>query len=105
MLNFADSSAATWGSGLTLTVSNWSGSATDQIFFGNSSSSLSPTQLSEISFIDPAGFATGSYGALLLGSGELVPVPEPSCVAVAAGLLGIAGWRERRRAAVARRAY
>ena len=69
VLNFADSSAATWGGGLILTVCNWSGSATDQIFFGSSSTGLTAPQLAEISFLDPAGAAPGLYGAQLLGTG------------------------------------
>lgn len=49
--------------------------------------------------IVPSGY-TLSYGTSQL---ELVPVPEPSAVAVAMGLLGLVGWRERRKGVAARR--
>ena len=36
-------------------------------------------------------------------AGEIVPVPEPSSVATVLGLLGLVGWRERRKGQAARR--
>ena len=97
LLTFANSSAVAWN-GL-LRIWNWSGSltggGTDQLNF-SSPTGLNATQLSQISFVDPAGLAPGTYGATLLGTGELVPVPEPSALAAAFILLGTLTRRCRR---------
>ena len=112
IINFANSTAAIWTGGKILSIYNWDGSTSgggnDQIIFGTSNSTgLTPTQLGQVSFY------TGGLGSSFLGNGQilangevvpnLVPVPEPSAVAVAMGLLGLVGWRERRNAAVSRR--
>ena len=101
ILNFSNSSAATWLAG-TLTISNWSGSTlgggTDQLVFGSSAAALTSGQLSQVSFLNPLGFAAGTYSASILSSGELVPIPEPTGTLVGLALCGLAGWREQRRA-------
>ena len=99
VLQFANSSGALWGG--SLMVWNWSGTATgggtDQLRFGNSGAGLTTTpQVASVSFLDPAGFAAGTYPATLLGSGELVPVPEPSALFTAGTALA-AAFRRRRR--------
>ena len=102
ILRFADSSGAAWTSGKTLYILGWTGSTlgggADQLWFGASSGGLNPAQLGQILFVDPVGFGPGLYGAGILPSGEIVPVPEirPSFVA---GLLGLAavGHELRRR--------
>jgi hypothetical protein len=80
---------------------NWSGTLTgggsDQLFFGSSSAGLTPAQLASITFVDPVGLGSGSYGAQLLSTGELVPVPEPSPLLASGLLLGIVGMQRRRR--------
>ena len=82
-------------------VWNWSGSLAgggpDQLFFGSSDAGLTPAQLASITFVDPAGLGSGTYGAQLLTSGELVPVPEPSPLLAFSILLGIAGLQRRRK--------
>jgi hypothetical protein len=82
-LNFGDTSTRTAG---TLTINDWSGSlsggGTDQIIFANA---LDPTFLSNINF---TGF---SPGAVQLGDGEIVPVPEPATWVVGAMVLGLIG--------------
>jgi hypothetical protein len=99
VFTFADSSGAPW-SGL-MQIWNWTGALTgggsDQLFFGSSGSGLTPAQLASISFIDPNELGSGSYGAQLLGTGELIPVPEPSFWLAGGILLGIAGLHHRRR--------
>ncbi|RYD74800.1 MAG: PEP-CTERM sorting domain-containing protein, partial [Verrucomicrobiaceae bacterium] len=100
IFHFAASGSAIWTSDALLTITNWSGSTsgagTDQLYFGNSQSALTSTQLSQIRF-DLGG---GNYsGANLLSTGELVPVPEPSTVFGGLTLLGLIGFRERRRLA------
>ena len=93
-LHFGASSGL-FASGTTLSIYNWTAS-TDHVFFGSDSSSLTAGQLSQIHFF--SGSNTGSLGAAKFGSaGEIVAVPEPSTVAMAFGLAGLAGWRERRR--------
>jgi hypothetical protein len=79
-VHFADSSAAAWSPG-TLTIAGWtgamSGSGVDQLYFGNSAAGLTAAQLAQIHFLDPSGFAPGVYPAQILGTGELVAIPEP----------------------------
>ena len=74
-LTFASSSGLDpWGTGATLTITGWTGTAGStntnggKIFFGNSSSGLTSAQLGKISF---SGFP--GMPAMLLPSGELVP--------------------------------
>ena len=98
MLTFADSHLTTPWTGM-LMIWNWSGSlgggGTDQLNFTNATG-LTPAQISSISFLDPAGLPSGTYGAQLLGSGELVPVPEPTSLVTGAILLAFIGVRKRR---------
>lgn len=110
ILKWADSHAASW-TGTTLSIYNWT-SGSDHLFFGTldhafngSDGGLTNSQLLQVSFFsgNNAGFlGTGTF--LSSGGGEIVPVPEPSSVTVAMGLLGLVGWRERRKAAASRRA-
>jgi hypothetical protein len=87
-LTFADSSAISWTGNLV--IYGWNGNfgtggGSSQLFFGNSASALTPTQLSQITF---DGF-TGSV-ASILSTGEVVPIPEPFAVlGVAAAGLGL----------------
>jgi autotransporter-associated beta strand protein len=92
-LVFANSSAISWTG--TLNISNWTGSGGSsgtqgQIFFGVGG--LTTTQLAQVQF---SGFAPG---AILLSSGELVPIPEPRVILAAAGLALFILIRERRHA-------
>lgn len=101
ILHFADSSGATWTSSIKLSITNWSGntsgSGTDQVLFGTSTAGLSSSQIAEIQFVNPDGFAAGTYGAMILSSGEIVPVPEPATWAAAVLALGAIAWTQRRR--------
>jgi autotransporter-associated beta strand protein len=95
--------------GGTLFINNWSGNAvagngTDRLLFSTVPDS------SLVSNIQFDGFALGQNAALNFGSYyEIVPVPEPGTIFSALGLLGMAGWRERRKmrqaSAVERRAF
>ena len=94
-LSFGDSSAAPWSG--TLNVWNWT-SGTDHLFFGSSSSGLTGTQLTQINLYSDSGSTFLSNGGIS-ASGEISAisaVPEPSSVFVAASLLALIGWRERR---------
>ena len=105
ILHFADSHLETW-TGI-LRIWNWSGNqniggGTDQLFFGNGSGiGLDANQLLQVKFYSDAGMTVLPYApgfsAFTGGFGEVVPVPEPSSVATVTGLLGLIGWRERRR--------
>ena len=109
-LSFANSSGITWATGKTLSIWNWSGTpvdggGTDQLRFA--SNGLTTTQLGQINFYSGAGtgLLTGVFGNDFVGGvGEVVPVPEPSGVATVMGLLGLVGWRERRKVRAARAA-
>jgi len=102
VLNFVDSSGIVWSSGI-LTITNWSGIHTvgggiDRVHFGTTSSGLTQSQVDKIKFINPYGLAPGTYDAIILSTGEVVPyvpVPEPSTMAGLALLAGLAGYRER----------
>lgn len=91
-LTFNDSSAISWTG--TLTISNWTGVAAGsgtqgQIFFGVGG--LTSAQLAQVQF---EGF---SPGAMLLPSGELVPIPEAREIAAILAVVVIIFWKERRR--------
>jgi autotransporter-associated beta strand protein len=106
-LIFADSSALSESWTGTLSIYNWTGSpfvggGPDHLFFGTNGSGLSGDQLDQISFFSGPG--TGFLGTGgILGNGEIVPVPEPTGTSVALALLGLIGWRERRKSQVSLR--
>jgi autotransporter-associated beta strand protein len=98
---FANSSAATWTGGTTLSITNWDGgfgtTGSNQIFFGSDGTGLTTAQLSQIEFFNPSGQLVAD-GANLLSTGELVtPVPEPSTYLAGGTLLLLASLREWRR--------
>jgi hypothetical protein len=79
-LSFANSSGQSWTG--TLTVANWngnvSGGGAEQLKFGTSQSGLTPSQLSRIEFVNPAGLPAGTYSAAILATGEVVPSQRPA---------------------------
>lgn len=84
---FALSTGSTWTG--TLSVTGWSGLAagggTEQLNF---TGGLTGSQTGAITFVNPDGFAAGTYSSKFVGS-ELVPdvlIPEPSIA-----LLGLSG--------------
>lgn len=94
-LTFANSTGISWTG--TLTITNWQGVANTSseftdIFFGVGG--LTTAQQGQIRFANQ-----GNVAGTLLGTGELVPVPEPKIYVAALALLGVVGWRERRRIA------
>jgi hypothetical protein len=101
ILHFAASNLASWVSGKILEIDNWSGSQSgggvDQLIFGSNSSGLTSQQIAEVQFLNPAGFSAGTYGAMILSNGELVPVPEPSTWIAGALVFGTLLVRQRRR--------
>jgi autotransporter-associated beta strand protein len=73
-LTFAASNAVSWTSGRTLTITNWSGTpgvagtaAAGRIFVGSANTTLTTTQLDQITF---QGYEPG---AVLKSTGELMP--------------------------------
>jgi autotransporter-associated beta strand protein len=100
-LRFADTAGATWTPGRTLNIWNWTSGA-DHLFFGSSSAGIAAGQLSQVRFYSDNGITLlgqGYHGSL----GEVTPVPEPSSLALAVGLLGVVGIREHGKARSAAR--
>lgn len=92
VLAFADSHSETWSNAATLLVSNWNGSVNgggnEQLRFGGNPSGLKPAQMSQIRFVNPTGFSTGTYAARILSTGEVVPyAPEVSAARSGNGLV------------------
>ena len=103
-LGFGDSSAIGWTG--QLSIWNWSGTPVtggglDRVSFtAVDGTALSSAQLDQIRFFSDAGITSLGTAAFVSGAvGEIVPVPEPSSAAVALGLFGLIGWRERRKVA------
>ncbi len=98
VLSFANSSASQWTG--TLSIRDWTGTAgggSEQLFFGTDNTGLTAGQLAAISFVDPAGFNSGTYAAQMLSTGEIVPIPEPTAViSMLGGLSVLLGYRRRR---------
>ena len=97
-LIFAPSAGAWTG---TLSIYHWTGApftggGPDHLFFGTDDTGLNAGQLGQISFFSGPGTGFLGVGGFL-GTGEVVPVPEPSAVAVAIGLAGLVAGRERSR--------
>jgi len=92
-------SLAGWTDGMTLSIYNWSGisgysGGTDQLIFSNSTGVAA--HLDQVMIYSDNG--THQVGtAKLYANGELGAVPEPSTYIGAIALLGLVGWRERRR--------
>jgi autotransporter-associated beta strand protein len=90
-LDFFDSSSLSWTG--SLSIMNWSGSTEgggiDQLLFGNSDTALRADQIAMIHFVDPAGFAPGTYDATILINGEVVAVPEPTSAMMLCSGLGL----------------
>jgi autotransporter-associated beta strand protein len=101
IINFADSNAQSWTG--QLNISGWNGNVlgggSTQLLFGSTASGLTGAQVAQIKFINPTGFAAGTYGATILASGEIVPVfPEASTILMGITLLAfIAFWEYSRR--------
>jgi len=102
-LYFADSSAISWTG--TLSIWNWNGTnlhgtsygAGDrQIFFGNSASGLTQSQLDNISFYSDSG-SSFIGTAFIRSTGEIAAVPEPEVYATALLLLFGAAYHFGRR--------
>jgi autotransporter-associated beta strand protein len=103
VIAFANSSGKSWTG--TLSIYNWSGTpitgnGTDQVYFGNNVTGLTPLQLTQINFYSDAGvtfIGTGSWGTDLDGEivPTLVPVPEPATWLGGALALGAIGWVAR----------
>ena len=76
VLRFLNSSSISWTTGALLVITNWSNS--DHVFAGTDASGLSPSQLQQVQFANPAGFAPGAYSARILPTGEIVPIDRPT---------------------------
>lgn len=101
ILNFDPSNAIPWTGGTLLTIQSWNGltagGGTDRVIFGSSASGLTAGQVAQIRFLDPFGPGSGLIPAMILPSGEVVPIPEPGTVFAGLALAAAVGWRERKR--------
>jgi len=82
VLQFRDSSAATW-SGPGLQLLGWrpwsASSGSHHIFFGANARGLTAAQLSKVTFVNPSGWPAGNYPARILATGEVIPdAPGPT---------------------------
>jgi autotransporter-associated beta strand protein len=102
---FADSSGIAWSG--SLSIWNWNGtnlygtsygSGDRQLFFGNSASGLTQTQLDSISFYSDSG-SSFIGTAYIRSTGEIAAVPEPEVYATALLLLvgAVYHFRKQRR--------
>src|SRR5690606_28956575 len=92
IVRFADSSNTAWTGSGNIVISGWNGSysggGTDQLYIGSTSSGITSDQLSRIFFSNPPGLPAGLYGAQILSTGEIVPIPVPEPATwLAGGLL------------------
>ena len=96
VLTFGD--VTTW-SGI-LNVWNYTGApwvaGTDKLIF---SSNIGNIDLGKVNFYSDNGITPmgTTFGATIVNGTELVPVPEPTAIASILALLGLAGYKERRR--------
>jgi hypothetical protein len=78
LLRFADCRSMLWSNYASLVVRRWMGSfagrGKHQLYFGSDSSGLTPEQVAQIQFENPAGLR-GTFPARILSDGEVVPVP------------------------------
>ncbi len=86
VLQFAASSGQAWTGGTLLTISNWSGSinggGAERVLFGSNSSGLSASQINQVRFVNPLGYPAGTYTAVILATGEIVPVSQRPTIAL-----------------------
>ena len=88
----SSSSGISWTAGALLTITNWSSTRDGHIYFGTTASGLTASQLAQIQFSNPGGFAPGVYPAQILSTGEVVPVPRPSLVSSRSGSSLVLTW-------------
>lgn len=95
-LAFANSSGEAWTPGAVLSVINWAGSTngggSDQLSFGTNANGLTASQLSQIRFVNPAGFAPGTYAARIRSTGEVVPTVGPTLAFTRTGNALVFSW-------------
>jgi hypothetical protein len=95
-LRFSPSSLETWSPAAVLFVTNWAGSTNGgvntKLFFGNNPGGISPAQLRQLRFVNPAGFLPGNYFGILLPTGEIVPTIRPILFISANGRNVIFNW-------------
>ena len=105
LLHFANSSTIVDPTNIwtgTLSIWNWSGipvsgGGSEQLLFGTDQLGLSPAQLAMIQFYSGPGTGAFTPGAVILSTGEIVPVPEPSTWIGASMALAAIGFTQRRR--------
>lgn len=77
VLRFVDSGTQSWDTNALLTIVAWAGlvvgGGPSQLLFGTNDLALTPTQLAQIRFSNPVTLPPGTYEAMRLPTGEVVP--------------------------------
>jgi hypothetical protein len=89
-VSFNASAGVSWTPGALLTISNWNSNA--HVYFGNNASGLSGSQVAQITFLNPGGFAPGTYPAQILSTGEVVPASRPTLISSSSGSTLVLTW-------------
>jgi hypothetical protein len=87
-----NSSAVAWTAGMFLVVSNWHAAGPNAVYFGTNATGLTPGQLAQVRFINPAGMPPGYYAAAITSAGEIVPVARPTLQMVRSGYSLVISW-------------
>jgi sucrose-6-phosphate hydrolase SacC (GH32 family) len=81
VVRFAASATEPWTSDKTLVIREWDGApgggGTKRVVFGSSPGGLTTAQVAQLGFVNPLGFAAGTYPAKILATGEVVPDGTP----------------------------
>lgn len=90
-LTFANSSGVTWTANMLLAVTGWTGTlgssgTSGRLFFGNTSSGLTASQLAQVMFLINGSY----YSSKMLSTGEVVP--NTATNAIATGTLASSGF-------------
>jgi hypothetical protein len=95
VIRFRDSRDVPW-SGTGLSIRNWrpstNGFPSDHLFIGTNSQGITAAQLRQLAFVNPLGWPPGSYPALILSTGEIVPGVLPPIAFTKTSNMLILSW-------------
>ncbi len=91
-VHFQNSSSISWSPGVFLVITNWHNAGANSVYFGADARGLSTSQLAQVRFVNPSGFAPGYYAAQITSDGEIVPVPRPELQTAISGGALVLSW-------------